>query len=231
MRTPRHLQNPNYTRAQLGQLAHSNTSTPTCRAVFYRDSVSIWAWPSLGGLVVLERATALDFDFLGLDSVSPPTCRDSDQDAEDDFCKRLLLLGAKWFDSEERYRFVASVAEDDDRAILALEAGKERPPTMMERRWVSVALNNGVNANNGLWVVEFETNLFGMQEKYNLVPDDAGKVGLAKTMDEKCKILKGMGAKFYSTLGDYDGAACLNMWEWKTEGELGPLLKAPFEEE
>ena len=36
-----------------------------------------------------------------------------------------------------------------------------------------------------------------MQDKHNLLLRDAARVSLARTMDEKCKILKGIGAKVF----------------------------------
>lgn len=56
-----------------------------------------------------------------------------------------------------------------------------------------------------------------------LMPGDAGRVYLAKTMAEKCAIVEKMGGKFYTSLTEYDGAACLNAWKEKTQGEHGPL--------
>jgi hypothetical protein len=70
-----------------------------------------------------------------------------------------------------------------------------------------------------------------MQEKYNLLPTDAGKVSLARTMDEKCEILKSMGARFFASLEQYDGAACLRAWQEKTQGEFGPLVQTQYEEQ
>jgi len=69
-----------------------------------------------------------------------------------------------------------------------------------------------------------------MQEKYNLLPGDAVRVSLARTMDEKCEILKGIGAKFFASLEQYDSAACLREWDEKTEGEFGPLVQTQYEE-
>lgn len=77
---------------------------------------------------------ALDFEFLGLNAVNLSMTRDANQGAEDGLCQRLLLLGAKWFDSNQRRAFVAGVAEDDDRDINALEAGEQSAPSRMERR-------------------------------------------------------------------------------------------------
>lgn len=50
-------------------------------------------------------------------------------------------------------------------------------------------------------------------------------------MQEKCDILKSMGAKFYATLNEYDGLSCLNAWKTKTEGEIGPFVKTQYEED
>lgn len=133
MRTPKHLQDPHYKRKYLGQPATTHPHHPpaTERTVFLEDKASVWAWPSRGGLVVLEHATALDFEFLGLDAVHPPMRRDPAQDAEDRLCQRLLLLGAKWFDSRERYGFVANVAAGEEPEIQAIEAVEEPAPTTM----------------------------------------------------------------------------------------------------
>jgi len=219
MRTPLHLRKPGYVRGPLVCQLRPIPTVFTRRVHFRDDHVSIWAWPSPGGLIVLEHATALDFDFLGLDRVYLPESRGSDQNAEDEFARRLLLLGAKWFDSLERYRFVKAVAQGDDRSIRKLEAKEELAPTRMERRWVRVALKNGVNADDGLWVLEFETNEEDVQENDGLPDDEAAHVDLAMNMDEKCKILENLGASFYSTLGEYNGEACLNMWERKIDGK------------
>jgi hypothetical protein len=63
---------------------------------------------------VLQHATALDFEVLGLDRINPPLFRDEDQGCEDELCKRLLMLGARWFESGERYLFIEYVAEDEE---------------------------------------------------------------------------------------------------------------------
>jgi hypothetical protein len=244
MRTPPERRTGNYTRNALGAPAKTTLpARPMARTVLSPDSVSVWAWPSRGGLIVLNHATALDFTFLGFDTVQPPLWRDYDQDAEDALCQKLLLLGAKWFDSKDRYTFVAGVADKDDRYLLPLEAGEMPPLTRMERRWVSVAIvaagkdegdedgGKGGERIKGLWVLEYETTLPGMQEKHNLQPCDVDRVSLARTMEEKCEILKAMGARFFASPSLYEGgAACVNAWEEKTQGEVGPLVKTQYGE-
>jgi hypothetical protein len=204
---------------------------PISRTVFSEQSVSLWGWPSRGGLIVLRNVTGADFDFLGLDPVHPPLQRSPDQDEEDEFCQQLLLLGAKWFDSKSRYVFVFGVAQDEEPCILALENGEAPEPTTMERRWVSVGWPSEPDQRGGLWVADFDTTMYGVQEKHNLVPSAAVKVTLARTMDEKCAILKSIGGKFHQSLDMYDGAACLKAWTTKTAGEVGPLEPTKYETE
>jgi hypothetical protein len=199
---------------------------PMRRFVYLSDSVSLWAWPSRGGLIVLERVTIVDIGFLGIDPVNPRLNRDPDQDAEDQFCQQLLLLGAKWFDSLQRYEFVAGIADDDEQCALALEAGAVEQLSPMERRWFCVGIPS--DGGGGIWVADFDTTLSYFQDKHNLVPEDATKVLLARTMDERCEILKGIGAKFYKSLDQYKGAACLRAWEEKNSGEHGPLLPTRY---
>ncbi|KIN06803.1 hypothetical protein OIDMADRAFT_173992 [Oidiodendron maius Zn] len=197
---------------------------PMRRIAFLRNTVSAWAWPSRGGLIVLERLTPVDLDFLGLGPLRLLIERDPDQDAEDCFCQQLLHLGAKWFDSVERCQFVGGVAGEDERCVDDLVAGVEEPLTTMERQWVCV----GITSNEGLWVAEYDTPLPFVKDKHNLEPHDSAKVLLARTMDERCSILKGMGAKFYETIEQYDGMACLRAWEKKTTGEIGPFKQIPY---
>jgi hypothetical protein len=66
----------------------------------------------------------------------------------------------------------------------------------------------------------------GIIEEDNLVSADAAKVKLAKTMEERCEILKGMGARSYAGLEYYESESTfLRAWEWKWEGEIGHLKK------
>lgn len=237
MRTPKHLRDPNRKGPRRGPIGvplrpRSPQDVATLRVNTGRYNTSLWGWPSRGGVIYLNHATALDFDFLGLDSVNATMRRDRDQDAEDAFCQRLLLLGAKWFDSQQRCGFVWEVAEDEEPALDALNNRDKPMPSTMERTWVSVAYPDGQGPEGGFWVLEGESGIRGTPSILRIVdrskwpvmmPSDAGRVLLAKTMTEKCTILEKMGAKFYTSLAEYDGAACLKAWTEKTHGEHGPL--------
>jgi hypothetical protein len=56
-----------------------------------------------------ENATGIDFAFLDLNPTDPPNKRCEDQEAEGMFSQRLLLLGAKWWASMERYELFRRV--------------------------------------------------------------------------------------------------------------------------
>lgn len=191
----------------------------------------------------------MDFTFLGLSTTDPSLTRTQihesdgkdDENAvlvkEDAFCQRLLLLGAKWWDSEARYRIVGRVGAGDEPAIEDVEEGKMEEPALRERRWVRVGWEEAAavgprvvghdNKVGGLWVLDRDTNMHGILEEENLVPTDAGRVNLARSIEEQCEILKGMGAKFFCGLEDHTGTSTfLRAWEWKWEGEIGELVKA-----
>ena len=99
------------------------------RTVFTDNDARIYAWPSLGGVIILDGAEAVDFEFLDLDPLDPPlrhhisphTASEEERqkvaENEDVFCQKVLLLGAKWWDSEARYNIVS---EMEQRGVLGL---------------------------------------------------------------------------------------------------------------
>lgn len=163
--------------------------------------------------------------FRGLSPLDPPVKRLDNQAAEDAFCQRLLLLGAKWWDSEARYLAVVQLKVYVGRADDAPRMDVEPQPTMREKRFVKV----GWPSTGGLWVAEFDTTFAGVDEEGNLLPEDEGaaRLRMAWTMDERCVILRDrFKATFYEYLKDYKGYAFLNSWDMKETGEVGPLLQS-----
>lgn len=117
---------------------------PTRRAVFGADNVELWGYPSRGGIVVLGNAGAADIEFLGWDPVNIPLSRDDNQEAEDEFCKSLLLLGAGWYDSEERHEFLVNIAETTKRSYCKYET--EKFPWPPKRRGFGSELDGRLGA-------------------------------------------------------------------------------------
>jgi hypothetical protein len=143
-----------------------------------------------------------------------------EQADEDRFCKRLLLLGAKWWESEARYQLMGRVDKTDEVAINALEEVLEPAPTMAEKRFVSVSWP----ITGGLWIAGYDTSLWGIEEEENLVPDDVARLSVARTMDERSRLLRDhFGARFYQDIRDYRGYAFLNAWEARTTQKVGTI--------
>ncbi|KAJ4394288.1 hypothetical protein N0V93_003505 [Gnomoniopsis smithogilvyi] len=200
------------------------------RIAFGQYTRDVWGWPSRGGVIVLDRATVP-----GHGTPWTRQCRSTHAARSGPGRRRcalptILLLGAKWFDSTRRCHFVAALAENDESVIEDVRHGEMEIPSLMERRWVSVAYPDGHGPEGGFWVLELESGVFGTPSFFvedvkrpKLIPDKGAWVHLARTMAEERGILERMGARFYANLDEYDGAACLNAWKDKTEGEFGPL--------
>lgn len=161
------------------------------RVRFTDDRARILAWPSRGGVIVLDEAEAMDFEFLGLDPLDPPMKRLPDDSEEDVFCQRLLLLGAKWWDSEARFTKVLEIesgAAPNHRVNGAFIINKQPPPTMREKRLIKV----GWPSTGGVWISEFDTTWAGVDEEDNLLDwdEDLGRLRMARTMDERCNMLR-----------------------------------------
>ncbi|KAF2181880.1 hypothetical protein K469DRAFT_713481 [Zopfia rhizophila CBS 207.26] len=193
----------------------------TRRICFDTPSIEIYGWPSKGGVIILEGAAAPDFDFLGIDRIHPPEKRHENPDEEDEFCKNLLLLGAKWLDSYARLALLKGAELDEGACIDALEEGQAPEPSLRERYWICVAWPS----NGGLVVSEFDTTLWGFgRDADDFVPEDVARLRLCRNMDEKAAMLKErFRGKTFIDVEQYRGNAFINCWVWKEAGEHGTL--------
>jgi hypothetical protein len=163
---------------------------------------------------VFEAASPADFDFLQLNRIDPPMQRYETPEDEDSFCQKLLLLGAKWWDSVARCTLLTS--EDTD--IHALDDSDEPLPTLRERCWVSVAWPS----TSGLVVSEWDTNMYGVGLRAELVPTDISRLLLCTNMDEKANLLKSrFRGRPWDTVADYKGNSFIGSWSFKDTGEVG----------
>jgi hypothetical protein len=180
---------------------------PTQERIAVTDTeIRIYGWPSKGGVIALEHVEIVDFDFLGLNHLSLMVKRSENQQDEDAFCQRLLLLGAKWWSSLNRRDLFYAVAVDDEFAIKRMKNESEPTFNAQERLWISV----GWPSSGGLWVSEFETDTLGMERREDLPPGELAWLKLARNMDERCHLLETeFRGKFYQSLERYDGLGFL----------------------
>ncbi|KAF1961811.1 hypothetical protein CC80DRAFT_488217 [Byssothecium circinans] len=190
----------------------------TRRIRFETPTVTIYGYPSRGGIIMLEDASPADLEFMALDRMDPIMFRHEDPKDEDAFCQRLLLLGAKWWDSMAR--FILLNSEDVDRGEL--DESDEPEPTKRERHWVSVAWPS----TGGFVVSEFDTNMWCVEVEKELVPDDVTRLRLCTSMDEKAQMLKDRFlGKVWGRVEDYRGNAFIGCWGQKRTGEVGEFQK------
>lgn len=129
----------------------------------------MFGWPSAGGVLIKTPADIVDFEYLGLDRLHSSS-RSIDVLEEDLFCEKMRKLGTVWWESEEDYTNML----------------------MGARQWSpveSAVVVYGWPSTGGVWVLRFE-------ERWKL-PRDFGKIHMALTMDERCRVIEGYGGTFY----------------------------------
>ena len=133
------------------------------------------------------------------------------REAEDDFARRLLLLVAKWYDSEARFIILTEMDNlglriagengqkpmDEVRVDSGWRLSEQTPPTMRQKRRISV----GWPSCDTAWGIADEDDNLGPPAEPGLEPAEQGWLSLATTMDERCRLLKDQfGAKFLTSL-------------------------------
>lgn len=201
------------------------TKDITRRTSFDIPDCYIYGYPSKGGVIVLENATIPDFEFLNLSRIHPPKTRVPDSQSEDEFCQKMLLLGAKWYDSLSRFYFLKRVDRNDPDAacIDAIEEEREPAPTERERTWVSVAWPS---IGGGMVVAEWNTVMwgYGKDDDRFLPYEELGRLSLCKDMDEKAVVLKEwFEGKGFQNVGEYVGNGWIRSWDGKESGEHGDM--------
>ncbi|MCJ1402569.1 hypothetical protein MMC11_005789 [Xylographa trunciseda] len=142
------------------------------------------SWPSSGGVIIKNEVDAVELMFLGLDRLNPQMKRDIDPAVEDAFGRELRKIGGKWWRSEQRSLDV-TVAQ-----------GNGREPTAEERKMQVF----GWPSSGGLLVLELES--------HEEMPEDIGRLTLAFTMEERCRLLEErFHAMLYKDPREYEGLA------------------------
>ncbi|KJX96488.1 hypothetical protein TI39_contig622g00008 [Zymoseptoria brevis] len=198
------------------------------RTVITTEEVILQGWPSRGGLIELQGALAPDFEYLKLNHIDPPLRRDPDQEAEEEFCRGLLRLGATWWSSDNRRNFVHRLESQCEDAIKAFQADESLDASRLERRWVRVAWPS--EPAGSLCVLECERVICGRRGNEVHRPRQAGSLTLARTMDERCEMLKVFGRRVFESIAEYKGETFLKAWEGGYDGEGHGLVRESFKD-
>ena len=167
------------------------------RSYFGTNGCFVRGYPSFGG-VVISSFSAVELEWLGLSRLEPAS-RSADQGEEDAFCYQMLRLGARWWKNDRFH----------DHKESEVSGGYPFPDHFPPDLYV------GYPSGGGIWVL--------MQKNGESLPDDFGRVGMAFTMDERCAMMKEMGATFYEKVQDCpdiakdlkDGRRIGQWWEEK----------------
>lgn len=151
----------------------------TKRTTFTEFGCTVYGWPSTGGVIIRPNADLVEMKQLCFDPLQPPKKRFEDEEQEDAFCKELMKIGGKWWASEKR--FLSIWFGDWD----------ESQPTEEELKIVWL----GWPEEGGLLVLEFEN----ME-----TPDDIGRLRMAVSMEERCRIMReSFDAKYFEDVNAY----------------------------
>lgn len=136
------------------------------RTRFETDFPKVLGYPSSGGVLMLPLDIAIA-EYLGIPRLEKAR-RASDQAEEDTFCRRLRLLGAKWWESEYTY--------------LRRLIGAEEMTETEEKDWITVGWP-GKEGEGGVWILRTRSRTQMLR--------------MCVTMKERCELLERLGATFY----------------------------------
>jgi hypothetical protein len=148
-----------------------------------RYTNEVRCWPSVGGIIIAERVHPVEVLFLDLDRFYP-TPRAPNATQEDEFCKKLRMVGGKWWASylefEWAIRYKMRQLWPDERDMLYLGWPKDK---------------------KGVWLLRFEN--------WKAVGGDIGTIYNALTMDERCLAIQISGGTFFENPEDSEYLAPL----------------------
>ena len=152
------------------------------RVGFGHRGTTIRGWPSTGGIYLFDDADAVVLDFLQLDRFTETPGRSSidDPEEEDAFCRRLCLIGAGWWSSEE--------AHFENERPPALKRREDGRPITLETLWLG--WQRPVNGVSGLWALSLD--------EYDGRIRGVGRIKNARNMEERCRVIEMLGGVFHS---------------------------------
>lgn len=157
-----------------------NMETSTDRTSFGDLFTGVRCWPSQGG-IVSHSCSVFEINFLELDPLNPsPSQRDSDPDEEDRFCKRLRLIGGRYFATESAHNYYSLTARGKDRWDL----------------WLGWPGEKGKEGKQGVWVLWLDST--------DATWKGVGRIRNMLTMEDRCKAIEMLGGKFHKDYRDVE---------------------------
>lgn len=139
-----------------------------------RQTATIYAWPSTGGRLELQDPGAFELEYLGIDQPLVETNCSADLAEEDDFVRKVRLLGGVFYPYaylERRWR-----SPHDGNADIYTWLG-----------WPEDEVHQG-----GVWMLTME------QTRTEMSSRQIGRIKLARTMQERCQAIEMCGGTFYA---------------------------------
>jgi hypothetical protein len=133
----------------------------------------VYGYPSTGG-VLIKGVCAVELLHLNLDKFKKAN-RSLDPAEEDEFCKRLRSLGARWWLSEGHHV-----------DMMIGEGDLEKEAKVVQTGWPS--------SGNGVWVLKYNAKDLNARLRVQLLK-------LASNMDERCQVIKELGGSFFEDPG------------------------------
>ena len=134
----------------------------------------VLGWSSTGGILVLEDCTGVELEFLRLDRFEQAQPRSQNATEEDEHCKRMRMLGARFWESEATWD-----------ARWSGTTG-----SWMTDKVIMIGWPEG----GGVWYLKME---YG-----DAVEKGLSMAKNAFSMEERCEFLEQMGAKYYADPAD-----------------------------
>ena len=144
---------------------------PMVRTAFGHRTTVVQGWPSTGGIYKISDADAVVLDFLQLDRFNE-TPRSDDPEEEDAFCRRLSMIGARWWSSEEESEIPLPFKVRDGKRVT------------MEKLWL------GWPKAGGVWALSLDEHEGSKR--------GVGRIKNAINMEERCRAIEMLGGVFHS---------------------------------
>ena len=139
------------------------------KRLLLHDSAVVYAWPSTGGRIELQHPSAFELGILGIDDPFTECNKSANSVEEDAFVQRLRSLGGVFFE----YQY-----------------GRRRDELLDNEIHTWIGWPEDDEHKGGVWVLKVK--------KSEAFEKMTGRIGLATTMQDRCRAIQMCGGTFYA---------------------------------